>query len=145
MCLSPWIYQTRIDRGSAFTLSRRKSNARRWTHETKMRAKQMKAKIIIATAIIGVTALAGVVYAAGEEKENEQKIALSTMPPAVQKTIQDNLGGGTITETAKETKEGKIVYQAHIKKSGGQEVEVKVAEDGKLLSVGKDDDQESKD
>jgi len=113
--------------------------------KTKMRAKQMKAKIIIATAIIGVTALAGVVYAAEEEKENEQKIALSTMPPAVQKTIQDNVGGGTITETAKETKEGKTVYQAYIKKSGGEEVEVKVAEDGKLLSVGKDDDQESKD
>ena len=105
----------------------------------------MKAKIIIATAIIGVTVLAGVVYAAEEEKENEQKIALSTMPPAVQRTIQDNLGGGTITETTKETKEGKTVYQAHIKKSGGEEVEVKVAEDGKLLSVGKDDDQESKD
>jgi hypothetical protein len=94
---------------------------------------------------IGVTALAGVVYAAEEEKEHEQKIALSTMPPAVQKTIQDNLGGGTITETAKETKEGKTVYQAHIKKSGGEEVEVRVAEDGKLLSVGKEDDQESKD
>src|SRR5262245_15711405 len=113
--------------------------------KTKMRAKQMKAKIIIATAIIGVTALAGVVYAAEQERENEQKIALTDMPAAVQKTIQDNLGGGTITETAKETKEGKTVYQAHIKKSGGEEVEIKVAENGKLLDVGKDDDQLSKD
>ena len=67
----------------------------------------MKAKIIIATAIIGVTALAGVAYAGKEGKENEQKIALTDMPAAVQKTIQDKLSGGTITETAKETKTGK--------------------------------------
>jgi hypothetical protein len=47
------------------------------------------------------------------------------MPAAVQKTIQDNLGGSAITETAKEMKKGKTVYQAHVKKSGGQEVEIK--------------------
>ena len=70
----------------------------------------MKTKIIFATAIIGATALAGVVYAGKEGKENEQKIALTEMPAAVQKTIQDNLGGGTITETAKEIKNGKTVY-----------------------------------
>jgi hypothetical protein len=96
-------------------------------------------------AIIGVTVLAGVAYSGKEGNENEQKIVLTDMPAAVQKTIQDNLSGGTITETAKETEAGKTVYQAHIKKSGGDEVEIKVAEDGKLLDVGKDDDQESKD
>ena len=105
----------------------------------------MKTKIIFATAIIGATALTGVVYAGKEGKENEQKIALTEMPAAVQKTIQDNLGGGTITETAKEMKKGKTVYQAHVKKSGGQEVEIKVAEDGKLIGVGKENDRENKD
>ena len=67
----------------------------------------MKTKTIFTTAIIGATALAGVVYAEKEGKENEQKIALTDMPAAVQKTIQDNLGGGAITETAKEMKKGK--------------------------------------
>jgi uncharacterized membrane protein YkoI len=105
----------------------------------------MKTKIIFATAIIGATALAGVVYAEKEGKENEQKIALTEMPAAVQKTIQDNLGGGTITETAKEAENGKTVYQAHVKKSGGEEVEIKVAEDGKLIGVGKENDEENKD
>jgi hypothetical protein len=71
---------------------------------------EMKTKTIFATAIIGATALAGVVYAEKEGKENEQKIALTEMPPGVQKTIQDNLGGGTIIETAKEIKNGKTVY-----------------------------------
>jgi hypothetical protein len=98
----------------------------------------MKTKTIFTTAIIGATALAGVVYAEKEGKENEQKIA-------VQKTIQDNLGGGTITETAKEIKKGKTVYQAHVKKSGGEEVEIKVAEDGKLIGVGKENDKKNKD
>jgi hypothetical protein len=105
----------------------------------------MKAKIVIATAIIGVTALAGVVYAGKEGKENEQKIALTDMPVAVQKTIQDKLGGGTITETTKEMKKGKTVYQAHVKTSGGEEVEIKVAEDGTLIGLGKENDQENKD
>jgi hypothetical protein len=105
----------------------------------------MKPKTIFATAIIGVTALVGVVYAQKEGKENEQKIALTDMPAAVQKTIQDHLGGGTITETAKETEKGKTVYQAHVKKSGGDEVEIKVAEDGKLIGVGKENDEEAKD
>jgi hypothetical protein len=40
---------------------------------------------------------------------------------------------------------GKTVYQAHVKKSGGEEVEIKVAEDGKLIGVGKEDDEEAKD
>ena len=62
-------------------------------NEKRERAKQMKTKIVFATAIIGLTALAGVVYAGKEGKENEQKIALTDMPAAVQKTIQDNLGG----------------------------------------------------
>jgi uncharacterized protein YuzE len=42
-------------------------------------------------------------------------------------------------------KKGKTVYQAHVKKSGGEEVEIKVAEDGKLIGVGKENDKEHKD
>jgi hypothetical protein len=67
------------------------------------------------------------------------------MPAAVQKTIQDNLDGGTITRTAKETEESDTVYEAYGKKSEDEEVEIKVASDGRLIGVGKeeeDDDQE---
>jgi uncharacterized membrane protein YkoI len=105
----------------------------------------MKPKILMATAIIGITALAGVVYAGKEAKENEQKITLADMPAAVQKTIQDKLGGGTITETSKEMRKGKTVYQAHVKKSGGEEIEIKVAADGTLIGLGKENDKEKKD
>ena len=73
----------------------------------------MKTKFIVATALFGITALAGtgLVYADEEASENEQKIAITEMPIAVQKTIQDNLAGGTVTETAKETKEGPTTKQ----------------------------------
>jgi hypothetical protein len=66
------------------------------------------------------------------------------MPAAVQKTIQDKLGG-TITETTNEIKKSKTVYQAHVKKAGGEEVEIEVAEDETLIRLGKENDQEGKD
>jgi len=108
---------------------------------------EMKTNVILATAIIGFTAIASIAYAEDEETDNHQEIAMSDMPAAVQKTIQDNLDGGTITKTAKETEGSDTVYEAYVKKSGGEDVEIKVAADGKLIGVGKeeeDDDQEGR-
>ena len=96
----------------------------------------MNRRIILAIAVlIGLAAIGAVVYAG-----NEKKVAMTELPAAVQKTIQDNLGGGTVTETEKETKDGKTYYEAQVKKSGGDKVEIKVAEDGSLIGVGKEDD-----
>jgi len=101
----------------------------------------MNRKIITAIAvIIGVSAIGTLVYAGMDEEENEHKVAMTELPVAVQKTIQDNLGGGTVTQTEKETKDGKTYYEAEVQKSGGEKVEIKVAEDGKLVGVGKEDD-----
>jgi hypothetical protein len=106
----------------------------------------MKTKIIVATAILGITTTTAMVYAGDEENENKQKVEMRDLPAAVQKTIQDNLGGSTITETAKETEGDKTYYDAQVQKSGGEKVEIKVAEDGTLIGVGKeekdDDDDE---
>src|SRR5215469_453529 len=98
--------------------------------QNKQRTILMKTKFIVATDLFGITALAGtgLVYADEEASENEQKIAITEMPIAVQKTIQDNLAGGTVTETAKETKEGKTYYEAQVQKSGGEKVEIRVGE-----------------
>jgi hypothetical protein len=101
----------------------------------------MKTKIIVATTIIGLAAGAPS-YAASEEGENKQKIAMSELPAAVQKTIQDSLGGGTIIETGKETKEGQTYYATEIQKAGGEKVEIKVAEDGKLIGFGKEEEED---
>jgi len=98
----------------------------------------MNRRIIAAIAvIIGLAAIGAWVYAGMDKEENRQKVAMTELPAAVQKTIQDNLGGGTVTETAKETKDGKTYYDAQVQKSGGEKVEIKVAEDGSLIGLGK--------
>ena len=58
----------------------------------------------------------------------------------MQKTIQDNLAGGIVTETAEETKEGRTYYEAKVQKSGGEEIEIKVDPDGKLISAGEEEE-----
>jgi hypothetical protein len=105
----------------------------------------MKTTIILATAILGITISAPLVYAGAEENENKQKVEMRDLPAPVQKTIQDNLGGGTITETAKETKGDKTYYEAQVQKSGGEKVEIKVAEDGTLIGVGREEEEEDDD
>jgi uncharacterized membrane protein YkoI len=101
----------------------------------------MNKRIIVAIAlIIGLGSIGALVYGGADKDENKQKVAMADLPPAVQKTIQDNLGGGTITETAKESKDGKTYYEAEVKRSGGEKVEIKVAEDGKLINVGQEED-----
>jgi hypothetical protein len=50
------------------------------------------------------------------------------------------LGGGTVTKTAKETKGGKTYYEAEVQKSGGEKVEIKVAEDGSLIGLWKEEE-----
>ena len=101
----------------------------------------MNRRIIAAIAvIIGVSSIGVLVYAGMDKEENEHKVAMTELPVAVQKTIQDNLGGGTVTQTERETKAGKTYYEAEVQKSGGEKVEIKVAEDGKLIGVGKEDD-----
>jgi uncharacterized membrane protein YkoI len=98
---------------------------------------------IVAAAFLGISAIGALVYAGNEENEkneNKQKLAMTELPAPVQKTIQDNLGGGTITEVAKETKAGKTYYEADVQKASGEKIEVKVAEDGKLIGVGKEDE-----
>jgi len=102
----------------------------------------MKTTIIVATAILGITTTAGLVFAGDEENETKQKVEMRDLPAAVQKTIQDNLGGGTVTETAKETKGDKTYYEAQVQKSGGEKVEIKVAEDGTLVGLGKEEEEE---
>ena len=107
----------------------------------------MKTKFNVANALFGITALSGIglVYADEEASESKQKIAMTELPAAVQKTIQDNLAGGAVTETARETEEGRTYYEAKVQKAGGEEIEIKVDPDGKLISAGKEEGTSEKD
>jgi uncharacterized membrane protein YkoI len=103
----------------------------------------MNRKIIAVVAVvIGLGAIGALLYGGVDQEENEhkQKVAMTELPAAVQKTIQDNLGGGTVTETAKETEGGRTYYEAEVRKSGGEQVEIKVAEDGSLIGIGKEEE-----
>jgi uncharacterized membrane protein YkoI len=100
--------------------------------------------IAVLAVIIGLTTVGALVYAGMDKEENKQQVAMTELPAAVQKTIQDNLGGGTVTEIAKETEGGSTYYEAEVQKSG-EKVQIKVAEDGKLISVGKGEEDEDND
>jgi hypothetical protein len=59
----------------------------------------MNRRIMAAIAvIIGLVAIGALAYAGMGKEENEQKVAMTELPAAVQKTVQDNLGGGTVTK-----------------------------------------------
>ena len=46
-----------------------------------------------------------------EAKESAKPLQLKDLPPAVQKTVQDNLKGGTIKNIGKETEDGVAQYE----------------------------------
>ena len=105
----------------------------------------MKIKTIVICCIFALTAFGVQTYAANEESEPKQKLTLSELPDPVQKTIQNNLAGGTIVEVAKEARDGETYYEALVQKPGGERMEIKVAQDGKLIDIGKEDQEDNDD
>ena len=97
----------------------------------------MKIQNIIACGVLALVALGAQAYAANQESENRQKMEISALPNPVQETIQDNLGGGTIVQVAKVIRGGETYYEAVVQKPGGAQMEIKVAEGGKLIEIGK--------
>src|SRR5688500_7759193 len=73
----------------------------------------------------------------GDSKE--ETVKLEDCPKAVQDTIRKAAAGGKIEEVEKETENGKTVYEAEVV-IDGDEYEVKVADDGKLLSKKQEND-----
>jgi uncharacterized membrane protein YkoI len=82
---------------------------------------------------------------ANEKDEDEQKVEMKNLTADVQKTIQDYLAGGSVSSVVKELENGKTLYSADVKKPNGEKVEIKVAEDGKLVRVNANDNEEKND
>ncbi len=90
---------------------------------------------------------AAMVFATSAFAGEEERIQWKDVPPAVQKTITENAGGGKIEEIEKETKTQNVrmlhfdsaktvtVYKAEVEKPDGKEIEIKVGEDGKLIKI----------
>ena len=67
--------------------------------------------------------------------EDEQTVAWENVPAAVQNTITANANGGTIGRIEKENEKGVTTYEAKIKGSNGEKMEVEAATDGTLVET----------
>jgi hypothetical protein len=97
--------------------------------------------------LLSVVLSAAMVFATSAFAGNEERIQWTDVPPAVQKTIIDNAGGGKIEEIEKETNVQKVrvlhfnadktvtVYEAEVEKPDGKEIKIDVGEDGKLIKI----------
>ena len=101
----------------------------------------MTRSMLLALTVMGAIACFGCASLSAEEAQDskEQKVKLEDCPQAVQDTIKKAAAGGKIEEIEKETENGKAVYEADVV-IDGDEYEVKVAEDGKLLSKKQEND-----
>ena len=65
---------------------------------------------------------------------SEKKVKLADLPPAVQKTVDAEAGGNTVTGFTKDTVEGETVYKANLVVDSHARV-VTIASDGTVKSV----------
>jgi len=73
------------------------------------------------------------------DDEGEKVVSINEVPAPVKATILEEINGGVIEEIEIENENGQTVYDADVV-IDGQKIEIKVAEDGKLLSKNVDDD-----
>jgi hypothetical protein len=67
-----------------------------------------------------------------EQPKQEQLVTIDQIPAPVRTTIKRESAGGVVKEIQKETKEGKIKYDADIV-MGNHKIGLKIAEDGSIL------------
>jgi len=83
-----------------------------------------------------------------EDKEKdegkEEKVKIDQVPQAVRDTLKEESKGAAIDQVDKQTGEGKTIYEADVK-INGHNYEIKVAEDGLLISKKLDEGEGEKD
>ncbi len=77
------------------------------------------------------------VFGAKEAEETDVVISMNDLPPAVKPLAEKEVAGCRIIEVEKENKDGKVIY-AITYDQAGVEMEIEYAEDGTLLSKGKE-------
>ena len=97
--------------------------------------------------LVSLFVLAGLVLCIGavatkQTAEQEKAVSIENVPEAVKDTILAQ--GGTVKEIERENEDGQAVYEADVI-IDGQKIEVKVADDGKLLGKEADDEDDDKD
>ena len=79
-----------------------------------------------------------------EDEGNEVKMTLDQVPAPVRATLEQQAGGATIKTVDQEhPKSGKVVYETDVMQ-GGKNWEIRVAEDGTLISKKVDNEESEK-
>ena len=93
--------------------------------------------LLAGTLALGLAGIGAAVIRADDkpdkEDKNEVKVTVDQLPAAVKATLTKEAGDGKIGDIDKETEDGKVQYEADVT-VGDKEYEIKIAEDGTLLS-----------
>jgi uncharacterized membrane protein YkoI len=76
-----------------------------------------------------------------EKDEDEVKMSLSEVPPAVRNALNREAGGAQISDVERETEDGRTIYEANVT-SGGKTWDIKVDENGKVIGKEVEDEGE---
>jgi uncharacterized membrane protein YkoI len=81
---------------------------------------------------VGLSVVGLLTLVAWATQVHEEEVTLDQVPAAVKATILKESAGGKITEIERETKHGKVTYEAEFI-INGREVEIEIAPDGTIL------------
>jgi hypothetical protein len=108
-----------------------------------MRDARINRWLLTGLCVFGLTAAVTVSVRADDKEGKEVKMKFDDVPAAVKTTITKEADGTAVTTVDKETDDGKTVYEADAK-IGNTNYEIKVAEDGTLISKKIDKEEDEK-
>ena len=90
---------------------------------------------------VGLVCVSPVRAAEEKKDEKEVKVKLEDVPAAVKATFLKEAEGNKLRDIEKETEKGKTIYETDVK-FGKNNYEIKVAEDGTLISKKLDNEED---
>jgi hypothetical protein len=79
-----------------------------------------------------------------DDDGKEEKVAVEQLPSLVKATLLKEVGSGTIVDLVRQTKGSTVTYEADFKLNGAT-WELRIAEDGKVVSKQLEDDDDDDD
>lgn len=86
-----------------------------------------------------ITLLSAASLFACSDKSNEVEITVTDVPADIVAIVQNALPGISLNEAEKEIKNGSVVYELEGKLINGKEYEIKIAEDGSIIIIERED------
>jgi uncharacterized membrane protein YkoI len=78
--------------------------------------------------------ITGTMFAVALAASAEKKVARAALPPAVEKTVQEQSKGATIKDISSETEDGVFQYEVEMM-ADGHSKDIAIAKDGTLLEI----------